>query len=157
MGKNLFTATHIVLLLNEDNNFVKFSDFKSIDDFKKFLQENHLTYDVGEGIFINTNDDKPSSYIYICEKAYYEETGYIADWDHEGLSRYFYDHAEESLTWGEDSESAWFVCGNYDTPEDENLEKIFNDLKAIDGVEIELEFYDDYEFMDCELRYLTKK
>ena len=157
MGKNLFTSTHIVLLLNEDNNFVKFSDFKSVKDFKKFLKKNHLTYDAGEGCFINTNDGIHTSYIYICEKAYYEETGHIADWDHVGLSNYFYDHAEEGLTWGEDYESAWYVCGNYKNTEDENLAKIFNDLKSIDGVEIELEFPDDYEFLDCELQYLTKK
>jgi hypothetical protein len=157
MGKNLFTSTHIVLLADENNNLVKFSDFKSVKDFKKFLKKNHLTYDAGEGCFISTNDDGHTSYIYICEKAYYEETGNIADWDHDGLSNYFYDRAAEGLTWGEDCESAWYVCGNYENTEDENLDKIFNDLKTIDGVEIELEFYDDYDFMDCELRYLTKK
>lgn len=37
MKKNLFTSTHIVLLVDENDNFVKFSDFKSVDDFKKFL------------------------------------------------------------------------------------------------------------------------
>ena len=157
MGKNLFAATHIVLLADKNNNLVKFSDFKTVDDFKKFLNENHLTYDAGEGCFFSTNDDGNTSYIYICEKAYYEETGYIADWNHTGLSNYFYDHAAEGLTWGEDCESAWYVCANYEDTEDENLAKIFNDLKAIDGVEIELEFYDDYEIEDCELRYLTKK
>jgi hypothetical protein len=128
-----------------------------VDDFKKFLQENHLAYDAGEGNFVSTNGDDRCSYIYICEKAYYEETGNIADWDHTGLSTYFYDYASEGLTWGEDCESVWYVCANYENTEDENLAKIFNDLKAIDGVEIELEFYDDYEFLDCELRYLTKK
>lgn len=157
MGKNLFTATHIVLLLDENNKFVKFSDFKSVDDFKKFLQENHLTYDPGEGCFISTKDDGCPSYIYICEKAYYDETGYIADWDHKGLTDYFYDHAEEGFTWGEDCESVWFVCGDYNKPEDYYLEKIFNDLKKIDCVEIVLEYYDDYEIEDCEMQYLTKK
>ena len=157
MERNIFTATHIVLLVDENDNFVKFSDFKSVDDFKKFLHENHLAYDAGEGNFVSTNGDDRCSYIYICEKAYYEETGNIADWDHTGLSTYFYDYASEGLTWGEDCESVWYVCGNYEDTEDENLAKIFNDLKAIDGVEIELEFYDDYDFMDCELRYLTKK
>ena len=152
--KKTFTTTHIVLLVNEDNNFVKFSDFKSVDDFKKFLQENHLAYDAGEGNFISTNDDGLTSYIYICEKAYYEETGYIADWDHEGLSRYLYDHGDATLTWGEDCESVWFVCGNYDDTDDENLEKIFNDLKLIDGVEIEVEFSEDFEFED-EAKYYT--
>lgn len=156
MKRNLFTSTYIVLLIDENDNFVKFSDFKSLKDFKRFLKKNHLTYDAGEGCFISTNDDR-SSYIYICEKAYYEETGYIADWDHTGLSTYFYDNASDGLTWGEDCESAWYVCGNYEDTEDENLAKIFNDLKAIDGVEIELEYYDDCEIEDCELRYLTKK
>ena len=157
MKRNLFTSTHIVLLVDENDNFVKFSDFKSVKDFKRFLKKNHLTYDAGEGNFISTNDDDRCSYIYICEKAYYEETGTIADWDHVGLSNYFYDHAAEGLTWGEDCESVWYVCANYEDTEDENLAKIFNDLKAIDGVEIELEFSDDYEFLDCELQYLTKK
>jgi hypothetical protein len=157
MERNIFTATHIVLLADKNNDLVKFSDFKSVDDFKKFLQENHLAYDAGEGNFVSTNGDDRCSYIYICEKAYYEETGNIADWDHTGLSTYFYDYASEGLTWGEDCESVWYVCANYENTEDENLAKIFNDLKAIDGVEIELEFYDDYEFLDCELRYLTKK
>ena len=157
MKRNLFTSTHIVLLVDEDNNFVKFSDFKSVDEFKKFLKENHLAYDVYEGNFISTNDNDRSSYIYICEKAYYEETGNIADWDHEGLKNYFYDNAYGVFTWGEDCESVWFVCGDCDITEDENLEIIFNELKSIDGVEIELEFPDDYDFMDCELKYLTKK
>lgn len=140
-------TTYIALLVKEySNNVVKFSDFKSVEDFKKFLQDNHLTYDAGEGNFISTNDDGSTSHICICEKAYYEETGDIADWDHDELSDYLYDHGDKSLTWGEDCESVWFVCGNYDNSEDENLEKIFNDLKMIDGVEIEIEFPEDYEF-----------
>ena len=78
-------TTYIALLVNEDNSsVVKFSDFKSVEDFKKFLQDNHLTYDAGEGNFISTDD--------------------------------------------------------------ENLEKIFNDLKMIDGVEIEIEFREGYTF-----------
>ena len=72
MKSNLFTSTYIVLLIDENDNFVKFSDFKSLKDLKRFLKKNHLTYDAGEGCFISTNDDR-SSYIYICEKAYYEK------------------------------------------------------------------------------------
>lgn len=143
--KKTFTTTYIALLVNKNNKFVKFSDFKSVDDFKKFLKDNHMTYDAGEGNFINTIDGR-LSYIYICEKAYYEETGNIADWDHQELSDYLYDHGDESLTWGEDCESVWFVCGNYDSTDDETLEKIFNDLKMIDCVEIEIEFREGYTF-----------
>lgn len=155
MGKDRFTATHIVLLLDENDKFVKFSDFKSVDDFKKFIKENHLTYDRGEGCFIN--DDGDHSYIYICEKAYFEETGDIADWWHNGLWNFFYDHGEEDFTWVEDCQSEWFVCGDYGNTDNYYLEKIFNDLKKVDGVEIVLEYYDDYEIADCEMRYLTKK
>ena len=90
--KKTFTTTYIAFLINNDNNFVRFSNFKSVDDFKKFLQENRLTYDAGEGNFISTNNDGRSAYVYICEKVYYEETGDIADWDHKGLSNYLYDH-----------------------------------------------------------------
>ena len=140
-------TTYIALLVKEySNNVVKFSDFKSVEDFKKFLQDNHLTYDAGEGNFISTNNDSYTSHICICEKEYYEENGDIAGWYHEGLSDYLYDHGDESLTWGEDCESVWFVCGNYDSTDDENLEKIFNDLKMIDGVEIEIEFREGYKF-----------
>lgn len=140
-------TTYIALLVKEySNNVVKFSDFKSVEDFKKFLQDNHLTYDAGEGNFISTNDDGYTAHICICEKEYYEENGDIAGWYHEGLSDYLYDHGDESLAWGEDCESVWFVCGNYDSTDDENLEKIFNDLKMIDGVEIEIEFREGYKF-----------
>ena len=152
--KKTFITTYIAFLINEDNNLVRFSNFKSVDDFKKFLQENHLTYDAGEGNFISTNDDGCTSYVYICEKAYYEETGDIADWDHKGLSNYLYDHGDESLTWGEDYESAWYVLGDYDSTVDETLEKIFNDLKLIDDVEVEIEFPEDYEF-GYEAKYYT--
>ena len=152
--KKAFTTTYIAFLINEDNNLVRFSNFKSVDDFKKFLQENHLTYDAGEGNFISTNDDGRTSYVYICEKAYYEETGDIADWDHKGLSNYLYDYGDESLTWGEDYESAWYVLGDYDSTADEILEKIFNDLKLIDDVEVEIEFPEDYEF-GYEAKYYT--
>ena len=138
--KKTFTTTYIAFLVNRDNNFVRFSNFKTVDDFKKFLQDNHLTYDAGEGNFISTDDDGYTSHICICEKGYYEENGELAGWYHDELSDYLYDHGDESLTWGEDCESVWFVCGNYDNSEDENLEKIFNDLKMIDGVEIEIEF-----------------
>ena len=48
-------TTYIALLVKEySNNVVKFSDFKSVEDFKKFLQDNHLAYDAGEGNFIST-------------------------------------------------------------------------------------------------------
>ena len=57
-------TTYIALLVKEySNNVVKFSDFKSVEDFKKFLQDNHLTYDAGEGNFISTNDDGSTSHI----------------------------------------------------------------------------------------------
>lgn len=155
--KNIFTSTHIVLLTNEENDFVNFSDFKSVDDFKKFLQENHLSYDADEGIFINTNGNDRFSYIHICEKAYYDETGDTAGWDHAGLTNYLNNKLEHEFTWGEEYESAWFVCGDRNNTEDENLEKIFNILKSIDGVEIEIEFSDNYVFIDCELKYIKKK
>ena len=130
-------TTYIALLVNENNNsIVKFSDFKSVEDFKKFLQDHHLTYAAGDCW----------NALVKADKEYYEENGDIAGWYHEGLSDYLYVHGDESLTWGEECESVWFVCGNYDSTDDETLEKIFNDLKMIDGVEIAIEFREGYKF-----------
>jgi hypothetical protein len=139
MSKRTFKNTYIVLFGDFDNGkFVKFSKFKTADDFKKYLNKKHLSYDAGEGMFVNENDEDRSSCFCICEKKYYEDTGYIADWDHIILQDYLNDR-ESGITWGEDCESVWFACGSYFKSDDENLEACFNDLKSIDGIEIELE------------------
>lgn len=139
MSKRTFKNTYIVLFGDFDNGkFVKFSKFKTADDFKKYLNKKHLSYDAGEGMFVNENDEDRNSCFCICEKKYYEDTGYIADWDHIILQDYLNDR-ESGITWGEDCESVWFACGSYRKSDDENLEACFNDLKSIDGIEIELE------------------
>lgn len=139
MSKRTFKNTYIVLFGDFDNGkFVKFSKFKTADDFKKYLNKKHLSYDAGEGMFVNENDEDCNSWFCICEKKYYEDTGYIADWDHIILQDYLNDR-ESGITWGEDCESVWFACGSYRKSDDENLEACFNDLKSIDGIEIELE------------------
>lgn len=139
MSKRTFKNTYIVLFGAFDSDkFVNFSKFKTVDDFKKHLNKKHLSYDAGEGMFIHEDDEDRNSCFYICEKKYYEDAGCIADWDHVILQDYLNDR-ESGITWGEDCESVWFACGSYFKSDDENLEALFNDLKAIDGIEIELE------------------
>ena len=139
MNKRTFKNTYIVLFGAFDSDkFVNFSKFKTVDDFKKHLNKKHLSYDAGEGMFIHEDDEDRNSCFYICEKKYYEDSGCIADWDHVILQDYLNDR-ESGITWGEDCESVWFACGSYFKSDDENLEALFNDLKAIDGIEIELE------------------
>ena len=139
MNKRTFKNTYIVLFGSFDSDkFVKFSKFKTVDDFKKHLNKKHLSYDAGDGMFVNENDEDYNSCFYICEKKYYEDTGCIADWDHVILQDHLNDR-ESGITWGEDCESVWFACGSYFKSDDENLEALFNDLKSIDGIEIELE------------------
>ncbi len=139
MSKRTFKNTYIVLFGAFDSDkFVNFSKFKTVDDFKKHLNKKHLSYDAGEGMFIHEDDEDRNSCFYICEKKYYEDIGCIADWDHVILQDYLNDR-KSGIVWSEDCESVWFACGRYDMTEDENLEAIFNDLKAIDGIEIELE------------------
>lgn len=139
MNKRTFKNTYIVLFGAFDSDkFVNFSKLKTVDDFKKHLNKKHLSYDAGEGMFIHEDGEDRNSCFYICEKKYYEDTGCIADWDHVILQDYLNDR-ESGITWGEDCESVWFACGSYFKSDDENLEALFNDLKAIDGIEIELE------------------
>ena len=148
MSKRTFKNTYIVLFGDFDNGkFVKFSKFKTADDFKKHLNKKHLSYDAGEGMFVNENDEDCNSCFCICEKKYYEDTGYIADWDHIILQDYLNDR-ESGITWGEDCESCWFACGSYFKSDDENLEACFNDLKSIDGIEIELELPKDWNMSE---------
>ena len=142
--KKTFTTTHIVLIGTNLDSIVKFSDFKSVDDFKNYLNENELRYDMEDGVFVSDNYDIAPA-IFICEKEYYDKEGYLADWDHCGLSDYL-NNRESGITWSEESESVWSAYGSSLYTESENVEKIFNDLKAIDGVEIEIELDDDYEF-----------
>ena len=138
------TFTHIVLIGTNLDSIVKFSDFETVEDFKNYLNENGLRYDMEDGVFVSDNDDIAPA-IYICEKAYYEKNGYLADWDHCGLSDYL-NNRESGITWSEESESVWSAYGSSLYTESENVEKIFSDLKAIDGVEIEIELDEDYEF-----------
>ena len=139
MSKRTFKNTYIVLFGAFDSDkFVKFSKFKTVEDFKKHLNKKHLSYDAGEGIFIHEDDEDRDSCFYICEKKYYEDTGCIADWDHVILQDYL-NARQCDIAWAEDCESTWFACGRYDLTAYENLEAIFNDLKSIDGIEIELE------------------
>ena len=139
MSNRTFKNTYIVLFGDFDNGkFVKFSNFKTLDDFKKYLDKKHLFYDAGEGVFINEIDEDYNPCFCICEKKYYEDTGHIADWDHIILQDYLNDR-ESGITWGEECESAWFACGTFFKSDEENLEACFNDLKSIDGIEIELE------------------
>ena len=154
MSKRTFKNTYIVLFGDFDNGkFVKFSNFKTVDDFKKHLNKKHLFYDAGEGVFVNENDEDCNSSFCICEKKYYEDTGYIADWHHVILEDHLNDR-ESGITWGEDCESVWFACGSCFKSDDENLEALFNDLKSIDGIEIELELPKDWNLSELVEEYL---
>ena len=154
MSKRTFKNTYIVLFGDFDNGkFVKFSNFKTVDDFKKHLNKKHLYYDAGDGVFINENGEDCNSCFCICEKKYYEDTGCIADWHHVILEDHL-NNRESGITWGEDCESAWFACGSYFKSDDENLEACFNDLKSIDGIEIELELPKDWCLAEIVAEYL---
>lgn len=134
---NIFTTTYIVLFGNSLNgDIVKFSDFNSVDDFKNYLDKSSLRYDIGEGDFVSDFDGESYSF-FICEKEYYEKTGLLTNWGHPALKAYFNLRSESSVTWVEDYESVWAaVCDGGD----EGFQDIFDDIKSIDGVEIEVEF-----------------
>ena len=145
MSKNTFKNTYIVLFGDFDNGkFVEFSQFKTVDDFKKYLNKKHLCYDTCGGGFIGKCC---YACFYICEKKYYEDTEHIADWHHAILEDHLNDR-KSGITWGEDCESAWFACGDCCKSDDENLEACFNDLKSIDGIEIELELPKDWNISE---------
>lgn len=151
MSKRTFKNTYIVLFGAFDSDkFVRFSKFETVEDFKKYLDKKCLSYDDGDGIFIHEDDEDKNSCFYICEKKYYEDTGYVADWYHVEFED-FLNNRGSKVTYGEDGESVWYAVGRYDMTEDENLEAIFNDLKAIDGIEIEIDahFISDYDFVEA--------
>lgn len=151
MNKRTFKNTYIVLFGAFDSDkFVEFSKFETVEDFKNYLDKKCLSYDDGDGIFIHEDDEELNSCFYICEKSYYEDTGYVADWYHVEFED-FLNNRGSKVTYGEDGESVWYAVGRYDMTEDENLEAIFNDLKAIDGVEIEIDarFISDWDFSEA--------
>ena len=155
MKAKKFTATYIALFGYDLENCVRFSKFKTVDEFKTYLKDNNLKYDVGNGEFNNTEDVDLNPSILICEKAYYEKTGVLADWDHVGLYNYL-NNRLSGIAWVEDCESIWVSCGRYELSDDENIELIFNDIKSFDCVEIELE-YDEDDFEMEEMKYTTPK
>ena len=162
------STTNIVLIGTDFNNLVKFSDFKSVEDFKSYLNDNNFTYNEEEGRYINEIDDIVA-HIFICEKEYYENTGHLSEWCHLGTQMYL--NRLSKISWDEESESVWNVyVRSYSklTTADEIAEGIFNDLKAIDCIEIELvcpddkddypynvyKYQDDGEYQGDEYEYL---
>jgi hypothetical protein len=143
METNKNHTTHIVTFYNDNNDeFTKFSDFKTVEEFKNFLNENNLTYSDELGYFVD--DDENEYYINICEKSYFDENDCVADWDHPATSDYL-NNKNTGVTWSEEMESSWSAFVDSDNY-DEIIEAIFNDLKEIDGVEIELDYSEGYDY-----------
>ena len=100
------------------------ADYNTFEEFAKVLKAHKVKWDKEEGCFICNGDDENLSFV-ISEKEY----GCVADWCHPELESYMRENLYDG--WGEDGDSVFFA------PE-LKLKDAFNQLKKIDGVEIEL-------------------
>ena len=105
------------LMINGRSIDVDLSDYDTFDDFTNYLKSQRISFKR-----INHDD----TYWEMSEMDY----SALADWHHSELEDYMNKHL--SKNWSEDAESCWFANGL-------TLEEMFNQLKQIDGVELELE------------------
>lgn len=105
------------LMINGRSIDVDLSDYDTFDDFTNYLKSQRISFKR-----INHDD----TYWEMSEMDY----SALADWHHGELEDYMNKHL--SKNWSEDAESCWFANGL-------TLEEMFNHLKQIDGVELELE------------------
>ena len=123
-----FKNTYCVSVLNPGDCTIELelSEYNTFKEFENDLKANRIKWNKSDGYFTVNNGYDDELYFVISEKS----LGYTADWHHEELE--YYMRKQLSDKWSETSESV-FCC------EGQNLKDAFNQLKKIDGNEIELE------------------
>lgn len=121
-----FKNTYQVSIVNPGWAELEFhlADYNTFDEFSKALKSHKVKWDKEEGCFICSDDDE-SLFFVISEKEY----ECVADWCHPELVAYMQENLYDG--WIEDDDSVFFA------PE-LKLKDAFNQLKKIDGVELEL-------------------
>lgn len=121
-----FKNTYQVSIVNPGCAELEFNlaDYNTFEEFSKALKSHKVKWDKGEGCFICGDDDE-SLFFVISEKEY----ECVADWCHPELEAYIQENLHKD--WFEDDDSV-FVAP------DLKLKDAFNQLKKIDGVELEL-------------------
>ena len=121
-----FKNTYCVSVLDVSDDDVEFqlSDYDTFSEFEDDLKSNGIRWKKSEGCFSRRGHEDLS--FVISEKSY----DLVADWHHPELEDYMREHLSDC--WSEESESVFFAGGL-------NLKDAFNQLKKIDGKEIELE------------------
>lgn len=121
-----FKNTYRVTIVDPSCAELEFNlaDYDTFEEFAKVLKAHKVKWDKEEGCFICNGDDENLFFV-ISEKEY----GCVADWCHPELEAYI----QENLCkdWFEEDDSV-FVAP------DLKLKDAFNQLKKIDGVELEL-------------------
>lgn len=120
--KNTYCVS-ILDLCEEDVEF-QLADYDTFSKFEDDLKSYGIKWKKNDGCFSRRGHEDLS--FVISEKSY---PG-VADWSHTELEDYMQKHLSDC--WSEDSESTFFACGL-------SLKDAFNQLKKIDGKEIELE------------------
>ena len=113
-----FKNTYYVscLVLNGREIDIDLVEYNTFEDFAEFLKSKRIGF---------KRIDHDNTYWYISEKDYSS----VADWHHGELEDYMRENLDER--WSEDAESCFFAQGL-------TLEEMFNQLKQIDEVELEL-------------------
>lgn len=121
-----FKNTYSVCVMNPGDYDIEFqlSDYNTFEEFDKELKSHRIKWDKHQGCFNYKGDDEGLFFV-ISEKDY----GATADWCHPELQAYMQKKLYKD--WFEDAESVFFAPGL-------ELEDAFNQLKKIDGVELEL-------------------
>lgn len=121
-----FKNTYCVSVLDTYDGDIEFqlADYDTFSEFEADLKSNGIRWKKNDGCFSRRVHEDLS--FVISEKSY----DGVADWHHTELEDYMRDHLSDC--WSEDSESAFFASGL-------SLKDAFNQLKKIDGKEIELE------------------
>lgn len=121
-----FKNTYCVSILDTCDEDIEFqlSDYDTFSEFEDDLKSNGIRWKKNDGCFSRRGHE--DLFFIISEKAY---PG-VADWGHTELEDYMREHLSDC--WSEDSESTFFASGL-------SLKDAFNQLKKIDGKEIELE------------------
>lgn len=113
-----FKNTYYVscLVLNGREIDIDLVEYNTFEDFAEFLKSKRIGF---------KRIDHDNTYWYISEKDYSS----VSDWHHGELEDYMRENLDER--WSEDAESCFFAQGL-------TLEEMFNQLKQIDEVELEL-------------------
>ena len=121
-----FKNTYCVSVLDtcDDDIEIQLSDYDTFSEFEDELKSHNIRWKKTDGCFSRRGHEDLS--FVISEKSY----DGVADWSHTELEDYMRKHLSDC--WSEDSESTFFASGL-------SLKDAFNQLKKIDGKEIELE------------------